>query len=65
MFPDGELDDYLEAGWRAIVEEFELLRMRTRTMTVGLKGWRQDHVLKVLNKNGASQHEDKRGADTV
>ena len=48
--PSQESDDYLDKGWEKIVEEVQVLRARADTFTVGWKGWRQDHILKILGK---------------
>lgn len=48
--PDDELDEYLDRGWIAIIQEFYALRNKARKFTVDLKGWRQDRILGSLSK---------------
>ena len=50
-----QLDEYLDAGWRTIVEEFRPLRASTESIGLELKGWRQDEVLRALVKDGEEE----------
>ena len=44
------LDECVEEGWRAVVRELEPLREKTAALEVDLKGWREDAIMKSLEK---------------
>ena len=48
--PDDELDEYIEKGWIALVEELQPLRAKTKSFDVKLQGWPVDDIVKQLEK---------------
>lgn len=56
--PDLELDEYLAMRWEAIVEELEPLRAKMASLEVELKGWREDPILKKLEKDGKARNKE-------